>query len=612
MIKLHELFDIAVLRFNNRNLSGAENLFLQILSFHSQHVDAMKYLSQIALERKQFEEAIELLSKINGISKDDENVLLALATAHTGLHNFKDALICLDRVSVLNSERFELHFRYSKLHFEMTNFENAVQASKRALQISPRNTEALSILANALSELRQFENALSVFNECISMKPDNWKAIANKGMVLLQLGNLSEARDSLAFANCLNPLNADVLLPLCGVSLDLNDISSANVILEKLNAMLPNDHNVLVYKGIATLRGGNAENAIPPLIQALAIEPDNSIVQYNLGMALLNSKKFENAITFYERMIQDEQDVLYSVGQKAKAHLLLNENEKALDAIESLQKYAEQQLAFPLWNGEALNGKKILVYSQFGLEDICIFIQFVAFLKKQNATIGILCPEPFAELFKQCEIIDEVFLPNSQVPKFDFHLPLERIPTLCGIEIANYKSNTIFKTNKERVEYWKQKFSSSKKKNVGIMWRNELHVHKNFYHSAELRYFEPLLTCESIQLVTLQTSSGIEELETCRFKEEIKNIGLENSFQDERLASISQLDLLITVDSLTAQVASSAGVPVWIILGKVPAWHYGLSANDSDWHPSAKLFRLTDEGWGKLFENIKIELEKIF
>ena len=54
---------------------------------------------------------------------------------------------------------------------------------------------------------------------------------------------------------------------------------------------------------------------------------------------------------------------------------------------------------------------------------------------------------------------------------------------------------------------------------------------------------------------------------------------------------VSQLDLVITVDSAMANLAGALGVPVWVMPTTVPELRWPPGALQSPWYPHARLFR---------------------
>jgi ADP-heptose:LPS heptosyltransferase len=56
-------------------------------------------------------------------------------------------------------------------------------------------------------------------------------------------------------------------------------------------------------------------------------------------------------------------------------------------------------------------------------------------------------------------------------------------------------------------------------------------------------------------------------------------------------ALISNLDLILGVDTAVVHLAGAMGKPVWIMLPAIPDWRWLLVREDSPWYPTAKLLR---------------------
>ena len=65
---------------------------------------------------------------------------------------------------------------------------------------------------------------------------------------------------------------------------------------------------------------------------------------------------------------------------------------------------------------------------------------------------------------------------------------------------------------------------------------------------------------------------------------------------------MSNLDLVITVDTAVAHCAGALGVPVWLVLPFIPEWRWLLDGEESPWYPSMRLFRQIRAGcWDDVF-----------
>ena len=61
-------------------------------------------------------------------------------------------------------------------------------------------------------------------------------------------------------------------------------------------------------------------------------------------------------------------------------------------------------------------------------------------------------------------------------------------------------------------------------------------------------------------------------------------------------ATIAQLDLVITVDTMVAHLAGALGAPVWLMLHFAADWRWLLDRCDSPWYPTTRLFRQKHPG----------------
>jgi ADP-heptose:LPS heptosyltransferase len=84
-----------------------------------------------------------------------------------------------------------------------------------------------------------------------------------------------------------------------------------------------------------------------------------------------------------------------------------------------------------------------------------------------------------------------------------------------------------------------------------------------------------------------------------------------NDFADTA-AAMSQLDLIVTIDTSVAHLAGALGRPVWVMLPDVPDWRYMLHREDSPWYPTMRLFRQGQAGdWAAVVQRVASELESL-
>ena len=76
---------------------------------------------------------------------------------------------------------------------------------------------------------------------------------------------------------------------------------------------------------------------------------------------------------------------------------------------------------------------------------------------------------------------------------------------------------------------------------------------------------------------------------------------------------VSNMDQVISVDTVLAHLAGTMTIPTTLLLPKIPDWRWGLSGNKTDWYPSIYILRQNSiDCWDKVFESLAFHLSKNF
>ena len=116
-------------------------------------------------------------------------------------------------------------------------------------------------------------------------------------------------------------------------------------------------------------------------------------------------------------------------------------------------------------------------------------------------------------------------------------------------------------------------------------------THKNDRNrSVKLRALLPLLDIDAV-FVSLQHDLRADDAATLKDQKNIIHFGDELRDFSDTAALISNLDLVISVDTSVAHLAGALSKPVWVLLPFIPDWRWLLDRDDSPWYPTARLFR---------------------
>jgi ADP-heptose:LPS heptosyltransferase len=99
-----------------------------------------------------------------------------------------------------------------------------------------------------------------------------------------------------------------------------------------------------------------------------------------------------------------------------------------------------------------------------------------------------------------------------------------------------------------------------------------------------------------VTVVSLQMNVPVSDQPTLRNAADVLDLSQDQENLADTAAVISQLDLLISIETSVAHLAGAMGKPVWILLAASADWRWLLDREDSPWYPSARLFRQDKAG----------------
>ena len=149
---------------------------------------------------------------------------------------------------------------------------------------------------------------------------------------------------------------------------------------------------------------------------------------------------------------------------------------------------------------------------------------------------------------------------------------------------------------------------ASERKKIGIVWAGSPAHQNDRNRSCDAAHFARLAEVPNVALFNMQKDAAPEALGQLPLGADLAPYL--DDFSATAFAA-ERMDLIVTVDTALAHLASALGRPVWLLLPYAPEWRWRLGRDDSPWYPTMRLFRQARPGdWDGLFARVCQALAK--
>jgi ADP-heptose:LPS heptosyltransferase len=265
-----------------------------------------------------------------------------------------------------------------------------------------------------------------------------------------------------------------------------------------------------------------------------------------------------------------------------------------------------------MWTGsESIAGKSIFISAEQGLGDFIQFCRFIKDIHDLGAKVILEVPRPLHKLLVNLEGVTSYVMKGDPRPKVDYYCPLLSLPGALKIDLNSIpvaKNYIRFEVNPDVLSAYRNKIGSDKKIRIGLVWSGNP-KHKNDQNRSiplnKLIKFLP----QQFEYVVLQKEICDDDLMLLESSPNFKSYPNDIVDFTDTAALLSCVDLVISLDTSVAHLASALGKETWLLLQSVPDWRWLLGRTDSPWYPSIKLYRQPSPGnWDSILEEMRLDL----
>jgi hypothetical protein len=380
----------------------------------------------------------------------------------------------------------------------------------------------------------------------------------------------------------------------------------------------PANAAVMNNMGFALLEQGEFLRAEEWLRRGIACAPDVADLHNNLGNALRDRGMFAEATDAYRHAIMLQPAFAQAHWNLAQVLLQLGEYEEGWVEYEWRWQRADftspnRDFGRPVWNGEDISGKTILVHAEQGFGDALQFVRYVPLMRRLGADVLLECQAGLTRLFSSIPGVVGLCVHGTPLPPFDVHIPMMSLARVYNTSVSTVPSAVPYLfpgMNDEQA--WRTRLQvRSSGYRVGFAWSGTRHLRSLQNRACSLDLLLPLLDTPGVTFYCLQKGLTAREASTVDAMPQVVNVGGELLDFADTAALMRGLDLVISIDTAVVHLAGALGAPVWVLLPCRADWRWLLGRSDSPWYPTMRLFRQELEGeWEPVIAQVREALIK--
>ncbi|HAT35205.1 MAG TPA: hypothetical protein DCS82_05785 [Rhodospirillaceae bacterium] len=371
---------------------------------------------------------------------------------------------------------------------------------------------------------------------------------------------------------------------------------------------------------------GNAQRAVGNLAAAAdahnrAIELDRTRGQshYNCALTLRDLGDFDAAENSFDLALEHRYDKPQLHWDRALGRLMAGDLAAGFADYHyrwQLPDIPAQHPDIEEWDGDDLAGRTLLVHAEQGLGDSIQFARYLPMLRDKGGAVVFEVQPELVRLMRGNAISEgvEIIARGEKLPPVDVKIALLTLPHIFQTRVETVPAEIPYLTSvSESGEPTPALLPENcQRATVGVCWAGRP-IHKNDHNrSLDLGLLAPLLAFTDLRFVSLQKGERAHDISTHGMQAQLFDCdGLIGDFADTARL-MTEIDLVITVDTAVAHLAGAMERPVWVLVPHVADWRWMMGSNESPWYPSMRLYRQKRFGeWREVIEQVARELNTL-
>lgn len=322
------------------------------------------------------------------------------------------------------------------------------------------------------------------------------------------------------------------------------------------------------YNAALLLRDrGRVAEALELLTPVLASRPDDPAWMWDYALMLLQAGDWPRGFAAYE----------------------------ARWALKGMQR---PRTGRPWWEGEPLDGRRLLILGEQGMGDVIQFARFLPLIPA-GGQVTIAVRKPLVRLLRAAPALARMAVVEAaaQPPAHDCLLPIMSLPRVLGATPERLPPPLEFQVPADLAARAAARLGPrTGRRRTAIVWAGSAGHRNDANRSAGLRAFLPLCADPGREVHSLQVGPRAADLARPGYAGFLSDLAPAIDDFLDTAAFLRQIDELIAVDTGVVHLAGSLGVPTAVLLPEACDWRWGATAATTPWYASLRLARQSRQG----------------
>ena len=603
-------------------LAQAEAAYRQALVVQPAHADALHFLGLIAHQCGDNQAAAEHIGRAIASNSANPSFYCNLGLILSQLGRPAEAEANLRTALRLRPEFPEALNSLGIALYALGRRGEAEASYRQALRLKPDFADAWNNLGIAAASQVRPAEAEASYREALRLNPAFADAHANLGIVLAAQDRPAEAEASYRQALRLRPEFPAALTNLGATLTVLGRAAEAEACFREVVRLRPGfaeAHSNLAVALCDLRRHGEAQASAR---EAVRLDPDYADAHCNLGMALFDLCRLDEAEASYRRALSLNPALPQAHMNLSSALLISGRFEEGWSEHEWRWKTRNmasglRDFPVPLWGGEPIGGRTILLHAEQGLGDTLQFCRYAPLIEP-GAGVILEVQAPLARLVSRMPGVAQVVVRGQALPPFDLHCPLLSLPRAFRTTLATIPGDPYLVADPGEAASWRGRLAGLPGLKIGLVWAGEPRTGApelaaiDARRSMALATLAPLAEVSAVSFVSLQKGKPAAQAADPPTGMTLTDFTADLHDFADTAALIENLDLVISVDTSVAHLAGAMGKPVWLLNRFDTCWRWLLDRDDSPWYPSLRQFRQPTPGdWPSVIEGVRDALHRL-